>query len=325
MKKTILSLLVVVGMIAGASAQIYSTDTFGAGANQFSLDFTTIGNPGNAADSTGYGKVDYTYRIGTHAISQNQIAAATASGLQNVTAGAWSGNQPAANISWYQCAAFVNWLNTSTGHHVAYNLTYNNGSYSMGLWHSLDEGYNPSNPLRNNLALYVLPSTDEWYKAAYGMNNGMGYYLFPTASDTQPTIVASGTNAGTAVYNLYSSVQGPASVYEAGGLSSYGTMGQGGNLYQYMEGAAYGLSNIDLSVARDVRGGSWYSAEYLSPGNAVAMSSSYSFYNYSDNPVDYIGFRVAAVPEPSTCALFALGAITMLMVMRRKQRLGQAF
>ena len=110
MKKTLLSLLIALGLIGSASA-----DTFGTGSNQFTLDFTTIGNAGNAADPlTGYGSVGYNYRIGTYDISQNQVDAATASGLQGVTGGAWSGDRPAANMTWYEQAAFVNWLDVTS-------------------------------------------------------------------------------------------------------------------------------------------------------------------------------------------------------------------
>ena len=88
-------------------------ETFGTNGNEFTIDFVNIGNTGNAADTTTYGAVPYEYRVGTYEITQNAITKATASGMSNVTAGAWSGNQPAANITWYEAAAFVNWLNTS--------------------------------------------------------------------------------------------------------------------------------------------------------------------------------------------------------------------
>jgi len=169
MKKTILSTLVAVALIGFYSLH---ADTFGTGANQFTLDFTTIGNTGNAADSTDYGAVGYTYAIGTYDISQNQLNAAAANGLPGVAGGAWSGDQPAANVSWFQAAAYVNWLDTSTGHHASYNLTYSGGAYTMALWQSGQDGYDSSNPFRNSLALYVLPSENEWYKAAYGLSNG---------------------------------------------------------------------------------------------------------------------------------------------------------
>jgi hypothetical protein len=320
MKKHILSLLVTVGLIGSASAQLATTDTFGTGDNQFSLDFRTIGNAGNAADRTGYGAVGYTYAIGTYSISLKQINNATELGLENVTAGGWSAdkNQSAVWISWYAAAAFVNWLNTSTGHQSAYNLAYSNGSYSMDLWHSSDAGYDPRNFYRNKNALYVLPSEDEWYKAAYGKSDGSGYYLYTTASDIPPIPVSSGTNSGTAVYwqDYY---HGPSSVYEAGGLSSYGTMGQGGNVWQWLENAYIG-SNTNSTESRTIRGGSWYD------NSPTALES----YRTSFDPsVSYgsgrIGFRVAkiqenlnTVPEPSTYALFGIGALALVIAYRRK-------
>jgi len=299
------------GLIGSASAQLATTDTFGTGANQFTLDFRTIGNAGNAADPlTGYGSVGYTYRIGTYAISQNQIDAATASGLQNVVAGQWTGDQPAANMSWYESAAFVNWLNTSKGFQPAYNLTWSGSTWSMALWTATDNGYDANNLYRNSLAKYFLPSENEFYKAAYGKSDGSGYYLYPTASDTAPIKVAYGTTPGTAVYNIAATK--PASVYEAGGLSSYGTMGQGGNIRQLEETAYDGVN--DSTTERRARGGS----DFLD--DATHLISSYRWY-YLPSLSNYdVGFRVASViPEPSTYALFGIGAIGMLMVLRRKK------
>ena len=248
-KKYILTLL---ASALGAFANLHA-DTFGTGANQFNIDFTTIGNAGNAADTTGYGSVGYIYRIGTYDVSQNQIDKATASGLQNVVAGAWSGDWPAANMTWYESAAFVNWLNTSKGFQPAYNLTWSGSTWSMALWTVTDAGYDANNLYRNSLAKYFLPSENEFYKAAYGKSDGSGYYLFPTASDTIPTAVVSGTAPGTAVYDI---APGPAPVYAAGGLSSYGTMGQGGNVWQWQESAFDGV-NDSTTEDRVARGGDW--------------------------------------------------------------------
>lgn len=294
-------------------------DTFGTGANQFTIDFTTIGNPGNAADPLtffgspggfGYGSVGYSYRIGTYAISQNQIDKATASGLQNVVAGAWRGDQPAANMTWYESAAFVNWLNTSTGNQAAYKLSYTDGAWSMSLWDSFDPGYNSFNQYRNANAKYFLPSENEFYKAAYGKGDGSGYYLYPTASDTAPTAVASGTANGTAVYGQ-SFFQGPASVYAAGGISSYGTMGQSGNVVQWEETGFFG-SNVDPTGARRTRGGSW-----VSPASSLLTSSSSGA--FADFSLFDLGFRIASViPEPSTYALMGIGVVALFIVSRRK-------
>ena len=75
-------------------------DTFGTGANTFTIDFVTVGNPGNGDDagagggiySSPYGGVPYLYRIGKYEIPQDAITKATASGLTSVSAGAWTGS-----------------------------------------------------------------------------------------------------------------------------------------------------------------------------------------------------------------------------------------
>ena len=312
MKTILTKSLLTVALTAALTGTTLRADTFGSGSNTFSIDFTSIGNAGNAADTTGYGAVGYNYSIGTYDISVNQLNAATSNGVAGLGNGYWSGDQPAANVSWYQAAAFVNFLNTSTGHQAAYNLTYSGGAYTMALWSSGQSGYDASNPFRNSLALYVLPTENEWYKAAYYDPNSSSYNLYPTGNST-PTAVASGTNANTAVYNGVASQ--PASVYQAGGLSAYGTMGQGGNVYQWEESANSG-SNTDPSGARGIRGGFWL----------TAFDHLYSPFRNSYSPstqANVLGFRVAevnAVPEPSTYALFGLGALALVIAASRRKK-----
>jgi formylglycine-generating enzyme required for sulfatase activity len=295
------------------TTHIAKADTFGTGSNQFSIDFTSIGNAGNASDPlTGYGSVGYNYRIGTYTISQNQLNAAVASGLQNVTAGPWSGDQPATYINWYEAASFVNWLNTSTGYHSAYNLSWNGAEGSVSPWNSWDAGYNSLNESRNSLAHYFLPDENEWYKAAYGKSDGTGYYLYPTGSDTPPVAVSGGTASGTAVFSQSSPE--PSSVYQAGGLSSYGTMGQGGNVGQLLESRWVGATrNTSLKSDFVVRGNDWVKSSdyFISSYDQGSLSPTLDAY--------YIGIRVASVPEPSTYALFGLGTMGILIVLRGKK------
>jgi sulfatase modifying factor 1 len=290
-------------------------DTFGSGANAFSLDFVNIGNAGNAADTTGYGAVPYEYRIGKYEISQDAIDKATASGMANVTAGAWTGNQPAANINWYEAAAFVNWLNTSTGHQAAYNLTFS-GSWSMTLWSSGDAWQaGGENLYRHKGAFYFLPNDDEWYKAAFYNAGGTNYFLYATG-EAEPISVASGADVGTAVFNGAEdpAVFAPAGVDMAGGLSAYGTMGQGGNVSEWIE-TAFDGSNDSATKIRRATGGNWESSttelavyEFF-PGNAAPTQEDFG-----------TGFRVASVPEPSTYALLAMSAAGALLWARRKRK-----
>jgi formylglycine-generating enzyme len=296
-------------LIIQPSAQ---ADTFGTSGNEFTIDFVNIGNTDNAADTTSYGAVPYEYRAGVNEISQNDIAKATASGMANVTAGAWTGNQPAADIDWYEAAAFVNFLNTSSGKTVAYDLTFSNGSWSMALW-SNDQAWTAggTNLYRNKDAFYFLPSENEWYKAAYYNAAGTNYFLYPTASSSVPTPVARGTYAGSAVINDVASV--PAIVASAGGLSPYGTMGQGGNVWEWNESAFDG-SNSSSSEDRAIRGGGWVSSE------SVLRSSYRDVGDPSHERMDF-GFRVASVPEPSTYVLVLLGAGAVYIWKRRKSSL----
>jgi len=278
--------------------------TFGSGTNTFGIDFLNIGNAGNAADTTTYGAVPYAYRVGKYEISQDAIDKATASGMTNVTAAPWTGNQPAATISWYEAAAFVNFLNTNSGKTAAYDLAWDGSAWSMNLWSS-EQAWTAggTNLYRNKDAFYFLPSENEWYKAAYYNAAGTNYFLYPTGSDTAPAPVASGTDAGSAVYDGTASV--PAIVDSAGGLSPYGTMGQGGNVFEWNESAFDG-SNSSSSGARAVRGGFWFAAEQF-------LRSSTRVDNVPEVEVFYIGFRVASVdtapiPEPGTWAAMAIFA-----------------
>ena len=155
-------------------------DSFGSGTNSFSINSVEISNPGNGDDLGGgggsysgaHGGVDYIYRIGVTEVPQDWIEKATRLGLTNVTAGSWTGSQPAANMTWHEAAAFVNWLNTSSGHHAAYDLTYSSG-WSMRLWSSAEAWQaGGQNLYRHKDAHYFLPSEDEYYKAAFHRTTG---------------------------------------------------------------------------------------------------------------------------------------------------------
>ncbi len=295
-------------------------DTFGSGSNSFEISFVQISQTNNVADPASgnrYGAVPYEYRTSIYEISQNAITKATASGLVGVTAGAWTNqNQPAANINWYEAAAFVNFLNTNSGKTAAYNLSWNGSAWSMTLQSSSNAWtLGGTNLYRNKDAYYFLPSENEWYKAAYYNAAGTNYFLYPTASSSVPTSVASGTNPNTAVF--YASGPGytaPAVVTAAGGLSPYGTMGQGGNVRDLIETAADGVNDSPTEI-RSMLGGFW--------GNEAAVLSSTGNREVAavtlENP--NIGFRVASVPEPSTYALLLLGAGAMYLWKRRRDSL----
>ena len=302
-------------IIVFAFSNCVRADTFGSGANTFNIEFVTIGNPGNAADTTGNpnpaGSVPYTYRMGKFEISEQMIDKANTLGGLGITKDTRGADKPATSVSWNEAARFVNWLNTSTGSPPAYKFAIQpgEGGYSANaniqLWTPSDAGYNPNNLYRNSLARYFLPSVDEWYKAAYYDPTSGVYYDYPTGSNSAPTAVASGTAAGTAVYRQ-SDNHGPADITLAGGLSPYGTMGQGGNVYEWEE-TDFDLVNDSSSSARGVRGGNWAS-------DSISLSSSI---RVSDSPTNEgIGSLVFAsqdIPEPSTLLLAAMASVGLLL------------
>ena len=179
------------------------------------------------------------------------------------------------------------------------------------MWSSADAWQlGGENLYRHKNSEYFLTSENEWYKAAYYNPDGLDYFLYPTASSSVPTAVASGTDAGSAVYDQPPLGQGPAGVDVAGALSSYGTMGQGGNVWEWNESAFDGANN-SASEDRAFRGGYWNST-------GVVLRSSVRGNGGPADEADGVGFRVASVPEPSTYALVLLGAGAVYLWKRRK-------
>lgn len=321
--RRVIGIAALIGLALGASlvsahaAIVRSADTFGSGENAFTIDFVTIGNPGNS-DDTGdsgdvYGGVPYLYQMGVTEVAEDWILKATEGGMTDVTAGAYVGAQPAGNVLWYEAAVFVNWLNTSTGHQAAYNLD----GLHMSLWSGAEAWQlGGQNLYRHRDSHYFLPNEDEWYKAAYHKNDGItaNYWDYATGSNTAPVSVTGGTEAGTAVY--YPGPSAPAAVNNSGGLSPYGTMGQNGNVSEWIEGAFDG-SNDSESEFRATRGAAWnFDDLYL-------RSSTRILYLEPSSQLDFVGFRVASIPEPSSAALI-LSAGTLAVSARRRRHCGLA-
>jgi formylglycine-generating enzyme required for sulfatase activity len=212
-------------------------DVFNMGTGLTSLQFVSVGDPGNAADpATGnlYGAVSYSYDIGKFDVTAAQYTAflnavATANdpyGLYNpnmdtaasqygcnikrTLAGSvysysvateWA-NRPVNYVSWGDATRFCNWLQNSQKVGIEGLTTTEDGAYFLN---GKTSDADLLGVTRKTGAAYFLPTEDEWYKAAYYDPNkpgGAGYWSYPTKSNTPPSNVLSATNTNSANYNI---------------------------------------------------------------------------------------------------------------------------
>jgi formylglycine-generating enzyme required for sulfatase activity len=314
-------------LVAGAQA-----DTFGTGANQFTLDFVPISgttNPTNgipAGDGFTFTGVNHDYRMGTYEITNDQWNKFTASLGVPVTGipslaydssfydyGTGTTNVPANNVSWYEAAQFVNWLNTSTGHQAAYKFTGTQGqsNYLFVDWSPTDAGYDASNPYRNQNAFYFLPNENEWVKAAYW--NGTMLQTYETVGDVFPPQGDGTSGTGWNYYNngYATNPYGPWNV-GSGSQELNGTYDMMGNNWELLE-SPYGSGDYGASAPRVFRGGGWTTYSGL-------LSSSSRVIIAPANDEDNLGFRVASVPEPDGIGLLFSSTLALLAYSLRAKR-----
>jgi formylglycine-generating enzyme required for sulfatase activity len=304
------------------------------------MAMTPVGNAGNTADETGYGKVNYDYYIGTYEVTNAQYAAflnAVAStadnhGLYDSKMGsdqshggieASTGNtgevivttyavkpgfdnKPVNFVTFQDAVRFANWLGTGETENGVYTLT-PDGITSNSITRNQDVW-------TGNAGYYAIASENEWYKAAYydpTRDETGGYWLYPTRNDT----ISYTTDAADGV-NLSLRAPGESvELTEAGSYihasSYFGTYDQGGNVWEWNETIS--------DTNRGLRGGAYSSEDVLEAASSTHGIISSGFANSS------IGFRVVAfslpsVPEPGAVA-GAMGlAVLAVGVWRRRGR-----
>ncbi len=311
--KSILVVIVCLMVVTNvASADIFDE----GGANQFTIDFVNISGDTNPA--SGYGVVNNDYRMGTYEITNDQWNKYASSVGGTVTGSPsnaydesayWTGtNVPTNELSWYEGAQFVNYLNTSTNHQVAYKFTgtQGTGDYTFTPWDVTDTGYDVSNPYRNSNAYYFMPTEDEWVKAAYWNGTSLQTYATKSGESLTQGDGTSGTGWNYWDGGYATDPYGPWDV-GSGSEELNGTFDMMGNVWERME-SPYSSGDYLSGSIRGIRGGSCVSVDYLS------SSARYDFYPSSES--SYVGFRVASVPEPCSLVLLSLGG---LMVRKRRR------
>jgi hypothetical protein len=260
-----------------------NADVFGSGSNQFAIDFVEIGNPGNAADSTGYGAVDYSYRIGKYEITRDQFYLATTfdSSIGYQGNASSSGLSPTSGISWYEAIRYCNWLTSGDADSGAYQ--FNQAGNFAGV---IDRDA----AIATYGTAYVMPTEDEWYKAAYYTGTPSDYWsLYAYGDDNVPPKSDANYYDGAAHIRTV----------DYGLEEQNGTYCMMGNIEEWTETAADGPGRV-IS-----RGGN-YAAD--APFMSSEVRSGYGLSKSFES--DGVGFRIVAViPEPASVALLALGGI----------------
>ena len=277
-------------MAMGAQA-----DSFGTGANAFSLDFVNIGNAGNTADATGYGAVADSYRMGMHEVTIDQFAKARAAdsriGNGNENPHAIGVNGAASGTSWLEAAKFANYLTSGDAY---------TGAYQFDGSGTLIAVNRAAAVLTYGNKTYVLPTEDEWYKAAYLKSDGSAYTTYATGNSV-PTAGTGGENYANANLTPWDVGSGVA--------ENNGTYDMSGNVWEWNE-------NLFGSAApgeRALRGGAF-------PNSASSLLSSTRNNSLPTFESINLGFRVAVIPEPSSLAMVGVVGGLGLFLRRRFRR-----
>ena len=327
----------------------------GSIANAEPIQWVTVGDPGNTADTDPAGrgavatsfqimKYEFTNQLYTEFLNSvdtsgtnpnsvyNTNMGSNARGGISFTSGAASGSKyatksnmgdkPVNYVSWFDAARVSNWLmNGATG-----TSSTETGAYT------LNNATSGNAPAVNPGATFYVPPESQWYKAAYykGGSTNAGYWDYATQSDTAPTAVTAGStgigSAGStgnfANYNNgadWNSQDGNVTtVGTNGGPSAYGAFDMSGNVYEWND-----LTGTSGS-SRGLRGGRWN-------GDAFLLSSSSSGSDAPSIGNVSLGFRLASpvsgpsgVPEIDPNGLSAaLGLIAGGLGLLERRRYGR--
>jgi len=336
---------------AAVAAVVFSAVFQPTSAHAITIDWVTVGDPGNVNDTinTGtnpnYGAVADSFQIMKFEFTNQQYTeflnsvdpngtnpnsvykanmGSNARGGISFTSGNASGSKYAAKtnmgdkpvnyVSWFDAARVSNWLmNGATG-----TSSMETGAYT------LNNATTGTAPAVNSGATFYIPTENQWYKAAYykGGSTNAGYWTYATQSNTDPTAVtagltgigSSGSTGNFANYNSTAVWNGQTgnvtTVGTNGGASAYGAFDMSGNVREWND-----LTGTAGS-SRGLRGGGWVN------GASDLSSSVRGTASPSGEDGLHVGFRLVAVPEPSTwvMGLAGLACVAWRSVRRRRAR-----
>ena len=282
------------------------------------MDFVTVADAGNAADTTGFGAVSYDFKIGKHEVTNSQyaeflnaVAATDPDSLYNTNmdtsayggitragvAGSYTyavkagmGNKPVVYLNWFDATRFCNWMHHGRPASAHNGEATETGAYTLTGTSSVAAGNHPEHGAngRNADAKFFIPAESEWYKAAYYQppfqgGDTDGYWFYPTQDNLVPVAEAPPGGGSSANYNSVVFTLTQVGAYSGSG-SYYGGLDLAGNVWEWTEEI--------IASSRGLRGGSW----------ASATSRLESSYRATGNPTgegNDSGFRIASLATPN--------------------------
>jgi len=233
----------------------------------------------------------------------------------------WS-NRPVNYVGWGDAVRFANWLNNGQPGLNSPVLQDANstedGSYFLNGATSNDDLQAVT--ARNANAIWVIPNPSEWSKAARHKNDGDtgNYFTYQTSSSTEPSNALVDPDPGNNAtfqdefdaYTIGSPYWRTEVRAHENSPSPYGTFDMGGNVWEWNEDRVEYDPGFEM-WGRGLYGGGFrhfidYEDELL-----------FRYWFPPTQESSLSGFRVLAIPEPATMAIFALGG---LAVLRRRRK-----
>jgi formylglycine-generating enzyme required for sulfatase activity len=281
------------------------------------IEWVSVGDAGNKPDETGYGAVAYVYEIGktevtveAYAEFLNAVAAkddphqlwnqamedsgprkaqtevmrrSGEKGAYHYKALQGCEQMPVTFVSVIDAMRFVNWM-----HHGKGSGDTETGAYEMIRAIGLET--------HTKEARVWIATEDEWYKAAYFQPESKGgprggFWQFPTGRNEAPSLRGKNLDQlNTASFldvSRYGVDTNHSPLEEVGrhplSASPYGTLGQGGGVWEWCEGLAF-------TTKRVMRGGSVrYQVDAMRSGMRASSVPGKKYYD--------VGFRLARLPS----------------------------
>jgi len=337
-------------MRAFASCVAFAVASLSTVAFGLTVDYVTVGNPGNSANTNGWGAVSDVFKIAKYETSNaqyveflnkvdasgtnpnavyNSLMSSDDRGGITFNSGAPVGSKysvksgapvgaPAGTAYGSMPVLFTTWFSAARFANWLENGQQASASSMETGAYTLNNQTSGAMVARNPGASNYLPSRDQWYKAGFYNGGSSSYTTYATNSGTAPgNTVTNVTLANVANYGASSTpTVSPINVGSyVNTTSAYGVYDMFGNASEFTDTAGTGAD----AGQPQIFSGSW--ATTLAQ-TSLWTSTAAGIFRPTTTATAQVGFRVAAVPEPATIALagVGIGALAGLDWMKRRKK-----